>query len=335
VRPTARSRSARTCDVRAEGVEILARNLPDTFRRVHEQPRRTRRHGLRCAQRSARRAGGALSRRERSQRRARLVGDAAVELVPASTPTTLSYVSDRSSGTSRIMTSCMERHGQRLGLRSERGVGATVTLPAAVPPTRSGWRPTRGRRARRAASVTAGIDAGRRTLPHTRALGPGEGLTIVASWPKGQRCAARRPTPRRLPCSAMRGRRCSRRRGWLLLILYYWRLERSRARPAPGCIVVPHYEAPKVNRRPRCAYLTRMAYDDSVLRGPRLLALAVKGGLRIRAGEQGTLRPQERVHAASHGTQGRRGESRFAGEGVPNGSACATSVFASGPSVEL
>jgi len=71
-----------------------------------------------------------------------------------------------------------------------------------------------------------------------------------------------------------------------LLILYYWRAWNAVGRDPPGRIVVPHYEAPKGHSPASMRYLSRMGYDDRCF-AAAVLALAVKGGLRIEQASKG------------------------------------------------
>jgi len=213
------------------------------------------------------------------------IGDAAVELAPGEHTYTIAYASDRQLG-------YFADHDELYWNVTGNGwafpideVVAEVVLPAEVPAETIRVEAYTGPQGAKGREWTAGLDAGVATYRTTRGLGPGEGLTIVASWPKGH------VTP---PGAARRAGYLFRdawpallaATGLGLLILYYWRAWNAVGRDPPGRIVVPHYEAPKGHSPASMRYLSRMGYDDRCF-AAAVLALAVKGGLRIEQASKG------------------------------------------------
>jgi uncharacterized membrane protein YgcG len=117
------------------------------------------------------------------------------------------------------------------------------------------------------------------TFRSTRGLGPREGLTIVASWPKGhvvppgldQRAGylVRDAWPAGLALG-----------GLVLLLGYYLWVWRRVGRDPPKQVIVPRYEPPAGLSPAAMRFLKRMAYDDRCF-AAAVLSLAVKGALRI------------------------------------------------------
>ncbi|MGB5621458.1 MAG: DUF2207 domain-containing protein, partial [Gammaproteobacteria bacterium] len=158
-------------------------------------------------------------------------------------------------------------------------VSARVELPPAVLPGQIrivGYTGATGSTARNAESGTA---EGAAWVETTAALGPGEGLTLVASWPKG---FVREPT---------RGDRI----GFLLadnaalllsliglgaalayLLMVWTRYGRD---PRPG-VVFPHYEPPQGFSPASVRFVRRMSYDSGAFTAA-VINLAVKGYVQI------------------------------------------------------
>ena len=164
-------------------------------------------------------------------------------------------------------------------------VAARVYLPGEVPAEAIAVEAYTGPQGAKGRDWTAGLDAGAATYRTTRTLAPHEGLTIVASWPKGH------VTP---PGS-------TKRTGYLLrdawpaffaagglglLLFYYFGIWSKVGRDPPGRIVVPHYEPPPRQSPASMRYLTHMGYDDRCF-AAAVLSLAVKGGLRIEQVKKG------------------------------------------------
>jgi len=113
----------------------------------------------------------------------------------------------------------------------------------------------------------------------TRALGAGEGLTIVATWPKGY---IKPPDAwARLGFLARDGRPALIAIGGLVaLTVYYFFIWTRVGRDPPGRIVVPQYEPPAGESPAALRYLCNMKYDDRTF-AAGILGLAVKGCLSI------------------------------------------------------
>jgi len=124
------------------------------------------------------------------------------------------------------------------------------------------------------------------TFRSTRGLGPREGLTIVASWPKGQ--VAPPGLDQRTgyllrdawPAGLALG-------GLSILLLYYLGVWHRVGRDPPRRVIVPRYEPPVGLSPAAMRFLRRMAYDDRCF-AAAVLSLAVQGALRIEQ-ESGSL----------------------------------------------
>jgi uncharacterized membrane protein YgcG len=141
----------------------------------------------------------------------------------------------------------------------------------------------------------------------TRELRPGEGLTIVAMWPKGfitPAAASSLPTPQSASpgynaVSTPSRNYSSPAEGFLhrdlphdnspavfgilglaLLLGYYYFIWNRVGRDPPGRVVIPEYEMPEKQSAASMRYLMRMGYDNECF-GAGILSLAVKGYLLI------------------------------------------------------
>ena len=174
---------------------------------------------------------------------------------------------------------------------------------------------------------TASAETSTASFGTTRGLGPREGLTIVASWPRGlvsppgttQRAGylLRDAWPALLAVG-----------GLLLLVAYYARAWSAVGRDPPGRIVVPRYEAPAGQSPASMRYLRRMGYDDRCF-AAAVLSLAVKGGLVIEQAKSGLLRRSGKF--TLHRTEPETASVAFSDDEV----ALRDGLFAAGPSVEL
>lgn len=204
---------------------------------------------------------------------------------------------------------------------------AVVRLPGNVPADAIRAEAYTGPQGAQGLDWQASTDAGMASFQTTRGLGPREGFTIVASWPKGVvsapgtgervRYALRDAWPALL--AAM---------GLLLLVAYYIRAWVAVGRDPPGRIVVPRYDAPQGQSPASMRYLRRMAYDDRCF-AAAVLSLAVQGGLTIEQEKSGLLGRKRTytLHSsrpASGGATFSEDEARLHGQ-----------LFASSTSVEL
>lgn len=206
---------------------------------------------------------------------------------------------------------------------------AEVFLPGDVPAGDIAVEAYTGPQGARGTDWTASTDIGTASFRTTRGLGPGEGLTIVASWPKGL------VSP---PDARQRGTYLLRDAwpallsvcGLLLLVAYYVRTWFAVGRDPPGRIIVPRYEAPAGQSPASMRFLKRMKYDDRCF-AAAVLNLAVKGGLVIEQEKAGLLKRSGKftLHRA---------------EQAPAASSAAFSddevllrdkLFAAGPTIEL
>lgn len=142
------------------------------------------------------------------------------------------------------------------------------------------------------------------TIATTRALGAGEGLTLVASWPKG---VIDEPTAVDEAIWML-----SDNRGVLTALItlvavlsyliYAW--HKAGRDPVPG-VIFPHYEPPERFSPASVRYVSRMAYDMKTFTAA-VIDLAVKGfieidedddeyTLRMTAGAQQALAPGEKA----------------------------------------
>lgn len=169
---------------------------------------------------------------------------------------------------------------------------AQVFLPGDVPAESIAAEAYTGPQGAQGDDWTASTDASTASFRTTRGLGPREGLTIVASWPKGI------VSP---PGTRQRGAYLLRDAwpallavgGLLLLVLYYARTWFAIGRDPPGRIVVPQYEPPAAQSPASMRYLKQMAYDDRCF-AAAVLSLAVKGGLVIEQDKSGLFKRKAR-----------------------------------------
>lgn len=146
----------------------------------------------------------------------------------------------------------------------------------------------------------------------TRALGAQQGLTIVASWPKGYiqpavenalpatspvtspgydfaRDAAQAPDFSGLsPAEKLLERHLPLSNapfwlalvGFFVLLAYYYLIWDKVGRDPPGRVIIPEYQPPAGQSPASMRYILRMSYDDECF-AAAVLSLAVKGYLRI------------------------------------------------------
>ncbi|MDF3020730.1 MAG: hypothetical protein K0Q92_2033 [Steroidobacteraceae bacterium] len=189
---------------------------------------------------------------------------------------------------------------------------ATVLLPADIPRDQLKLEAYTGAFGAKGRDYQAAVRDG---VPHystTRALGEREGLTIVASWPKGfilpgvenpaplsgqtqspgfdfARDAGQAPSRDGWsPLEMMLDRRVPHDNGafwytllgFLALIAYYYFIWDRVGRDPPGRVLIPEYQPPADHSPASMRYILRMNYDNECF-GAAVLSLAVKGYLRI------------------------------------------------------
>ena len=85
----------------------------------------------------------------------------------------------------RSRRAVLERHGKRLGIPHRSRHRARACCRRTFRAARSAWRRYTGPQGAKGQDYSPGSTTTRRVFTTTRALSPGEGLTIVAMWPKG------------------------------------------------------------------------------------------------------------------------------------------------------
>jgi uncharacterized membrane protein YgcG len=174
-------------------------------------------------------------------------------------------------------------------------VSATVTLPAGATGrirTMDGYTGLFGSEGK---DFAVSIDrSGAIRYRTTRGLGPEEGLTLVAAWPKGyleEPAGAREKIDFILDNKGI----ALGVGGLMVLITFYlivW--VRVGKDPSPGTII-PLYQPPKDLSPAALRYIQRMGFDAKTL-AVSIIDLAVKGRLKIRnnEGEFSLTRPEDR-----------------------------------------
>jgi uncharacterized membrane protein YgcG len=174
---------------------------------------------------------------------------------------------------------------------------AYVYLPRTLPSGAIGVEAYTGRQGARGQNYEAGIDEeGVAWFQSTRPLAPGEGLTVVVTWPKGH---VREPTSgERLDWFlADNGHLLAGVVGVAVLLAYYLLAWVSVGRdPLPG-VLFPRYEPPPDYSPAAMRYVRRMGYDDRAFTAA-VVNLAVKGHLRI-VDEDGNFRIERDASDAS------------------------------------
>jgi hypothetical protein len=171
---------------------------------------------------------------------------------------------------------------------------ARVLLPADIPPSDIRLEGYTGPQGSKGQDFTATMENGVPVFSATRELRPGEGLTIVAMWPKGFITPAAEsslPTPNKTygsPAEGFLHRDLPHDNspvvfgvfGLALLLGYYYFIWNRVGRDPPGRVVIPEYEMPEKQSAASMRYLMRMGYDNECF-GAGILSLAVKGYLLI------------------------------------------------------
>ncbi|HSQ69687.1 MAG TPA: DUF2207 domain-containing protein [Steroidobacteraceae bacterium] len=164
---------------------------------------------------------------------------------------------------------------------------ASVVLPPGVPSPSIGVEAYTGPFGARGRDWVASVDDGVPRFATTQALAAREGLTIVATWPKGFVAP---------PGSVARLGYLSRDAwpalaaglGLFALVGYYLFAWNRVGRDPPGRAPAPIYEMPQGQSAASIRYLREMGYDDRCF-AAAVLALAVKGWLRIEQTSSGFL----------------------------------------------
>jgi uncharacterized membrane protein YgcG len=158
-------------------------------------------------------------------------------------------------------------------------VSANVTLPGQVASRNLSMQGYVGSYGADGSTFTTRVDNSRLSINGSRSLNPGEGLTLVASWPKGVVVE---------PSSTDKvGFLLNDNRGLLLGLLallgaavyLYIVWSRVGRDPDPG-VIFPHYEPPPGYSPASARYIINMGYDKGAL-SSAIVNLAVKGYLVI------------------------------------------------------
>ncbi len=161
---------------------------------------------------------------------------------------------------------------------------ATVELPPGAAATSSGA--YTGLKGEKGSDFTVGRDdRGLTVISTTRALSPGEGLTIVVMWPKG---FVKEPTGTEKAglflqdnSSAAAGAA-----GILVLLAYYLIVWLRVGKDPEKGVIIPQFEAPKGFSPEAVRYVMRMGYDDKAF-AAAVVNMAVKGHITIEEDAQG------------------------------------------------
>ena len=288
VRPDSMLEVTETLRVRSEGAQIrrgILRDFPTTY--VNRRGERVvtgfdvllvRRDGQPEPHRTERLANGVRV----------WIGDPEVFLAPGSYTYTITYRTDRQLGSFADRDELywnVTGNGWDFPIDD---VAAQVFLPGDVPADTIAVEAYTGPQGDRGRDWTAEASTSTATFRTTRGLGPREGLTIVASWPKGYVTA---------PTGHMQATYLLRDAwpafvavgGLLLLLVYYARAWHRVGRDPPSRVIVPRYEAPDGQSPASMRFLRRMKYDDRSF-AAAVLSLAVKGALRIEQESRGLLK---------------------------------------------
>ncbi|MGI9331500.1 MAG: DUF2207 domain-containing protein [Gammaproteobacteria bacterium] len=121
----------------------------------------------------------------------------------------------------------------------------------------------------------------------TAPLSPGEGLTLVLSWPKGVVSEPTSADKVGFLLTDNRGLFIAGVGFGLMFIYLYWVWSRYGRDPEPGP-VFPHYEPPTRLSPGACRYVLQMEHDNQAF-AAAVLSLAVKGYLKIHEGRTAAL----------------------------------------------
>ena len=193
---------------------------------------------------------------------------------------------------------------------------ARVVLPDDIPRGEIRLEGYTGPQGAKGQDFTSNLHDGAPLFATTRSLGPGEGLTIVAMWPKGfimpaventqaiSGATPSSPPPPQYnppvtdyvepgpyydsPAEKFLNRALPHDNrpfifgllGLGLLIAYYYFIWDKVGRDPPGRVIIPEYEMPDKQSAASMRYLLRMGYDNECF-AAGILSLAVKGHLRI------------------------------------------------------
>jgi uncharacterized protein (TIGR04222 family) len=161
----------------------------------------------------------------------------------------------------------------------DRGV-ATISLPFDVPDGQLQTSTYSGAYGAGQSNAQASITSASEVLIETtRALAPGEGLTVAVSWPKGLITE---------PAASQKIRWFLSDNGAVIVLLagllaplgwYLWAWNKVGRDPDKG-VIIPRFEPPAGLSPAACSYVTEMSFDRDAFTAA-IVSLAVKGQLRI------------------------------------------------------
>jgi hypothetical protein len=212
------------------------------------------------------------------------IGNSSVFLEPGEYTYTLSYRTNRQLG-------FFEKHDELYWNVTGTGwdfpidkASAAVTLPAGVPMDTVRHEAYTGRQGAKGADYRSQLDDENRVFFSTsRPLGPHEGLTIVAMWPKG--FVDEPDIGTRLGWFIRDNRAWAIGIGGILLLLGFYGLAwRAVGRDPQTGVIFPHYEPPEDYSPASMRFIRRMGYDHKAF-ATALVNLAVKGYVKIEEDE--------------------------------------------------
>ena len=185
---------------------------------------------------------------------------------------------------------------------------ATVTLPSGIPAASIHYEGYTGPQGARGQGFTSSL-GGDDTVSFVSAapLAPGEGLTVVVSWPKGHVQEPNAETQFRYFIDD-NGSILAGAAGLILVLLYYIFVWFRVGRDPEKSSIMPNYEPPAGVSPAAMRYLLRMGFDDKTVTAA-VIDMAVKKFLSIKensgaytlhrsTGDQKLLSPEERAAGA-------------------------------------
>ncbi|MCG6976154.1 MAG: DUF2207 domain-containing protein [Acidiferrobacterales bacterium] len=156
---------------------------------------------------------------------------------------------------------------------------ASIQLPASVPSSDIRVEGYTGAYGSNGQDYRAAVENGRAEYITTRRLGPREGLTVVAMWPKGH--VIEPTTTDKLNYVLRDNRHLVIMLGGLALVFIYYLFVWSRVgRDQPEGVIVPLYFPPKGFSPASMRFVRNRGYDDKTF-AAALVNLAVKGAISI------------------------------------------------------
>ena len=155
-------------------------------------------------------------------------------------------------------------------------VSATVILPDSVPPDDILITGYTGLAGSTAQDYQAEVMNGRAMIRATSGLGGGQGLTLVARWPKGH---VDEPTvvDRLIWLLSDNLALLIALIALVLAAIYLYRVWEKYGRDPVPCVIFPRYQPPKGISPASARFISRMSYDDKTLTAAQRAALSLFG----------------------------------------------------------